>query len=77
LKERYTITDNYKTEEYLDIHLEHTDNNIRMSQPLIIERINDVIQGMRQVNAITYPALPSTILIKNKDGTERKENCNY
>ena len=66
LKERYAITDEGEMEEYLGIKLEHTDNSIRMSQPLLIERIIDAVPGMNKANPANYPALLSIILTKDK-----------
>ena len=61
LKRKYAITDEGNMEEYLGIKLEHSGNEIRMSQPLLIERIIDSIPGMRHANPVNYPALPSVI----------------
>ena len=46
LRKRYTITDEGAMDEYLGIKLEHTGNQIRMSQPLLINRIIKAIPGM-------------------------------
>ena len=77
LKKRYAITDEGKMEEYLGIKLEHTDDSIRMSQPLLIERIIDAVPGMNKANPANYPALPSIILTKDEKGEDRKEKWNY
>ena len=71
MKKKYVITDEGNTEEYLGIKLEHSGNEIRMSQPLLIERIIDSILGMRQANTVNYPALPSVILTKYEHGEKR------
>ena len=44
-------------EEYLGTKLEHTDDTIRMSQPLSIEKIIDDVPGMRKVKQVNYPNL--------------------
>ena len=64
-------------EKYLGIQIEQTDDTIRMSQPLLINRIIEAIPGMKKANPIKYPALPSVILTKDTDGAERKEHWNY
>ena len=64
-------------DEYLGIQIERTKDTIRMSQPLLINRIIEAIPGMKKANPIKYPALPSVILTKDTDGAERKEHWNY
>ena len=77
LRKRYAITDEENMEEYLGIKLEHTGDSIRMSQPLLIERIIDAVPGMRKANPVKYPALPSVILTKDENGNIRREHWNY
>ena len=74
LRKRYTITDEGEMEEYLGIKLEHMGNKIRMSQPLLINRIVEVIPGMSKANPSKIPAAPSIILTKDQTGPPRKEN---
>ena len=64
-------------EEYLRILLEHESSSIRMSQPLLIERIIKAIPGMSTAHPVSYPALPSVILTKDETGPERRETWNY
>ena len=73
-KERYVIIDEGEMEEYLGIKLEHTYNSIRMSQPLLIERIIDAVPNMNKANPDNYPALPSIILTKDEKGEKEKRN---
>ena len=77
LRARYGITDEGKMEEYLGIKLEHSKSTIRMSQPLLINRIIDAIPGMDKSHPVKYPALPSVILTKDETGPERRESWKY
>ena len=77
LRKRYTITDEGAMDEYLGIKLEHTGNQIRMSQPLLINRIIKAIPGMSKANPTKIPASPSVILTKDEAGPGRKENWHY
>ena len=77
LRSRYTITDEGRMIEYLGIKLEHSHDTIRMSQPLLIDRIIDAVPGMNKAHPVTYPALPSVILTKDEVGPERRESWNY
>lgn len=52
LRNNYTITDEGGMEEYLGIQLERTDDTIRMSQPLLINRIIEAISGMKKANPV-------------------------
>ena len=74
LRKKYTITDDGNMEEYVGIQLKYTGNSIRISQPLLIERIIDTSPGMRNTNPVNYLALPSVILTKDEQGPERVEN---
>ena len=47
-REIYMIKDKGKIEECLGIQLEHSGGIIRMSQPLLINRIVDTVPGMRK-----------------------------
>ena len=60
-------------EEYLGILLELEPHSIRMSQPLLIQRIVKAIPGLATVHSDSYPALPSTILTKDRMGPERRD----
>ena len=71
LRKIYTITDEGNMGEHLDIQPEHTGNSIRMSQPLLIERTIDEIPGMINENPVNYISLPSAMLTKDEQGTER------
>ena len=73
LRTKYKITYERSMEEYLGIQLEHTTNSIRISQPLLIERIIDEIPGTKNVNPVNYPALLSLVLTKDEHGPERIE----
>ena len=77
LRKRYTITDEGQMDEYLGIKLEHSDNKIRMTQPLLINRIIEAIPGMTKANPSKIPALPSVILTKDETGPSRKEKWHY
>ena len=77
LRKSYTITDEGEMEEYLVMQLERNDDTIRMSQPLLINRIIEAIPAMKKENPVKYPALPSVILTKDTNGEERKEHWNY
>ena len=44
LRKKYAIADEGDMEKYLGIQLEHIGNSIRMSQPLLVERIIDAFQ---------------------------------
>ena len=77
LRKRYTITDEGEMEEYLGIKLEHTGDQIRMSQPLLINRIIEAIPGMSKANPTKVPAAPSIILTKDQAGPPRKEKWHY
>ena len=72
-RKNYTITYEGEMEEYLGIQLERTDDTIRMSSPLLINRIIKAIPGMKKANPVKYPA----ILTKETNGEERKEHWNY
>ena len=52
LRKNYTITDEGEMEEYLGIKLERTDDTIKMSQPLLINRIIETIPGMKKANPV-------------------------
>ena len=77
LKRKYAITDEGNMEEYIGIKLEHSGNEIRISQPLLIERIIDSIPGTRHANPVNHPALPYVILTKDEHGEKRKENWHF
>ena len=77
LKERYAIIYEGKMEEYLCIKLEHADDSIRMSQPLLIERIIDAVPDMKKANPVNYPALASVVWTKDKKVESRKEKWKY
>ena len=66
LRKKYTITDEGNMVEYLDIQLEYTGNSIRISQPLVTERIIDAIPGTRNANPVNHPAIPSVTLTNNE-----------
>jgi len=45
----YKVTEEGKTEEYLDIMIDHNENGLfRMSQPFLIEQIINSIPGMAE-----------------------------
>lgn len=48
------MTDEGEMEDYLGIQLERTNNTIRMSQPLLINRIIEVTPGMKKSNPVKY-----------------------
>ena len=48
LVKKYAITDEGTMEKYIGIKLEHLEDIIWMSQPLLIERIIDAVPGMRK-----------------------------
>ena len=77
LREKYTITDEGKIIEYLGIQLEHPGDRIRISQLLLINIIIDTLPGARKVIPVKYPVLPSVILTKDDNGSERKKDWNY
>ena len=77
LKEHYTITDEGEMDEYLGIKLEHSGNQIRMTQPLLIDRIIEAIPRMKKANPSNVPAHPSVILTKDEAGAMRKEKWHY
>ena len=52
-------------DEYLGIKLEHSGNQIRMTQPLLIDRIIEAIPRMKMANPSNIPAHPSVILTKD------------
>ena len=74
LRKRYTMTDEREMEDCLGIQLERTSDTIRMSQPLLMNRIIEVIHGMKRSNSVKYPVLSSVILTKDTNGEGRKEN---
>ena len=76
-KKRYATTDDGNMEEYLGIKLDHSEDSIRMSRHLLIERIIDAVPGIRKANHVKYSALPSMIITKDDNGEKRKENWNY
>ena len=65
LRSKCTITNDGRMEEYLGIKLEHSHNMIRMSQPLLINRIIDAVPGMNQAHSVTVLQLISTKVIMN------------
>ena len=77
LRERHAIADEGKMEECLGIKLDHADDSIRMSQPLLIEGIIEAIPGAQKSNPANYPAFPSAVLTKDDKGEHRKEKLNY
>lgn len=74
----YKSTDEGTMEEYLGIMIAHNaDGSYRMSQPHLIDRIIDSIQGMSDVRSAKSPACSSIILTKDLDGPPRKEKWKY
>ena len=61
-------------EEYFEIKLDHSGDNIRISQSLLIEQIIDDVTGMRKRNYVTYLALSTSILTKDKNREKKIEN---
>ena len=59
-------------EEYLGIQLERSGDTIRISKPLLIDRIIKYVPGMKNVNPVKCPVLPLVILTKDNNGHERK-----
>ena len=82
IQSKYKVTDEGTIDEYLGIKLDHTTNldgqqQIRMTQPLLIRRIIDAIPGMRKANARRAPATLTSNLTKDADGPPRKETWSY
>ena len=53
LRNRYKITDEGEMEDYLRMQLERTGDTIRMLQPLLLNRIIEIIPGMKKANPVT------------------------
>ena len=65
-------------ETYLGTQIDkHKDGGFTISQPFLIDRILDSINGMNEANPSKSPAATTVTLTKDKDGIARKENWNY
>ena len=73
LEKVYTITDVKDMEECVGVIFDHYGDSIRISQPLLIERIIDAVPGMRHVNPVKYPVFPSTVLTQYEAREKREK----
>ena len=77
LRQKYTITDEGKIEEYLGVQIDPDGNKMRMSHPHLINRIIEAIPGVKKANPVKYSALPLMILTEDIFGENQKEKWNY
>ena len=65
-------------ETYLSIQIDKDNKGgFTISQPFLIDRIIDSIQGMREANPSKSPASTTTALTKDENGEPRQEKWNY
>ena len=65
-------------EKYLGLQIEHDSNgSFRISQPMLLDRIIEVVPNMSNARSAKTSASPGTTLTKDTDGKNRKESWNY
>ena len=76
-KRGFKMTDEGSLAEYLGMSITRKGNTFNISQPHLITRIIESVPGMVDCRSAKTPAPTGTVLTKDEQGEERKEDWNY